>query len=66
MEDQASNLVVALLITILALIPLWRVFSRAGLAPALSLLVLVPILGWAIVSLILAVSDWPAFHRKPS
>ena len=66
MEDQASSLVVGLLVTILALIPLWRVFSRAGLAPALSLLVLVPILGWAIVAVILAVSDWPALHRTPS
>ena len=66
MQDQASNFVLPVIIAILALIPLWRVFSRAGLVPALSLLVLIPVLGWVIVGLILALSDWPALNRRPS
>ena len=47
---------------ILAVIPLWRVFARAGLAAPLSLLVLTPGIGWVIVGLILALSRWPALE----
>ena len=39
--------------------PLWRIFSRTGLVPALSLLVFVPGLGWLIVPAALAFNDWP-------
>jgi hypothetical protein len=57
---------VMLLITLLTVIPLWRVFSRAGLSPALSLLVIVPILGWPIAGLILAFSKWPSVQHSAS
>jgi uncharacterized membrane protein YhaH (DUF805 family) len=36
----------------------WRIFTKAGLAGPLSLLVLVPAVGWIIVLCILAFSDW--------
>jgi hypothetical protein len=36
----------------------WRIFAKAGLAGPLSLLVLVPGVGWIIVLCILAFSDW--------
>jgi len=49
-----------LLLQVLAVIPFWCVFSRVGLARLLSLLILVPLAGWAIVGLILALSQWPA------
>jgi hypothetical protein len=45
----------------LIIVPLWRVFSRAGLNPAFSLFILVPFpLGILIAAAILAFSDWPA------
>ena len=50
---------------ILLLLPLWRIHKRAGLHPALSLLVLVPYAGVLICSLVLAISRWPAVEREP-
>ncbi len=64
MEQPFVDPTVAIVLAVLALIPLWRVFSRAGLTPALSLLILVPVLGWAIVGLILALSDWPTLQSR--
>jgi uncharacterized membrane protein YhaH (DUF805 family) len=36
----------------------WRIFTKAGLSGPLSLLVLIPGVGWIIVLCILAFSDW--------
>jgi len=48
----------AIVSAILLLYPAWRIFSRAGLTPAWSLLVLLP--GGAIFTpLILAFARWP-------
>lgn len=38
--------------------PFWKIYSRAGLNPYLSLTVLIPFFGFIIAGLILAVSDW--------
>ena len=48
-------------------IPLWRICSRAGFHPALSLLTLIPYLGPLIIAGILGLSDWPKFKhlQKP-
>ncbi|MFQ5938988.1 MAG: hypothetical protein ACE5KL_02825 [Alphaproteobacteria bacterium] len=40
--------------------PLWRIFSRTGLTPALSLLIFVPFVGGLIVLAVLAFTSWPA------
>ena len=40
------------------LLPFWKIFTRAGLNPYLSLTVLIPFFGFLIACLILAVSDW--------
>lgn len=40
------------------LLPFWKIYSRAGLNPYLSLTVLIPFFGFIIAGLILAVSDW--------
>jgi uncharacterized membrane protein YhaH (DUF805 family) len=37
----------------------WRILTKAGLSGPLSLLVLIPGVGWIIVLCILAFSDWP-------
>jgi O-antigen ligase len=46
------------------LVPVWRIHKRAGLLPALSLLILVPFAGVVVSSLILAFSRWPATRRR--
>jgi hypothetical protein len=51
------------LVTLLALIPIWRIFRRAGLSSTLSLLTFFPFLGWLAVALILARSEWPALQQ---
>lgn len=43
---------------ILCIYPLWRIFARAGLPPALSLLVFLP-LGGFVAPMILAFAQWP-------
>ncbi len=40
--------------------PLWRIFSRTGLTPALSLLIFVPYAGVFIGLAVLAFTSWPA------
>ena len=55
-----DGLAAAVTLAALLIIPVWRIFRRAGLQPALALLLLVPGLGVLIVSLILAFSRWPA------
>jgi len=45
-------------IAILFLIPLWRIFKRAGLNKWLSLLVLIPFIGLLIALIVLAASTW--------
>lgn len=52
-------------VSIVLLMPLWRIHKRAGLHPALSLLVLIPYAGMFICSLVLAISRWPAVERQP-
>lgn len=53
------NLLSSVLVSLLLVIPLWRVFGRTGLHPALSLLVFIPVLGFLIVLGVLAFSRWP-------
>jgi uncharacterized membrane protein len=43
---------------LVVIIPLWRIFERAGLQPALALIVLIPYVGIVVVALILAFSRW--------
>ena len=47
----------------LIIVPLWRVFDRARLAPALSLLFAVPVAGPLVVLLLLAFMRWPSLQR---
>ncbi len=44
--------------------PLWRVFVRVGLNPAVTLFVFIPLIGWWIVGLVLAYSKWPALELR--
>ena len=49
-----------LVVALLVIVPCWKIFQRAGLNPALSLFIFVPVLGWWIAGAILAYSKWPA------
>lgn len=53
-------LYVAVIVGLLVVVPLWRVFRRAGFAPAWSLLAMLPYLGVPICLALLAVRRWPA------
>ena len=56
---SGMHAVVALLSVIAVVIPLGRIFSRAGFSWAWSLLCIVPVFGWFAAWLILAKRDWP-------
>ena len=51
--------IVHLLLSLLLIIPSWRILSRAGYSGALSLFHLVPVIGPFIVMAILAFGEWP-------
>lgn len=55
-----GELIPTIILGFVLVYPLWRIFSRAGLAPALSLFVFVPLVGGLIVLAVLAFSRWPA------
>jgi uncharacterized membrane protein YhaH (DUF805 family) len=57
--------IVHLLISLLLIIPSWRILSRAGYSGALSLFHLVPVIGSFIVMAILAFGDWPNGEARP-
>ena len=48
-----------LLLSLLLIIPTWRICQRAGFSGALSLFHFVPIIGSFIVMAVLAFSSWP-------
>ncbi len=50
----------------LMIFPLWRVFARAGLAPALSFLFAIPVAGPLVVLLLLAFGDWRPATGSPA
>jgi len=45
---------------VLFLFPAWRIFTRAGFAPATALTVLIPMIGPLIAMAILTFAEWPA------
>jgi hypothetical protein len=59
--DGITTLAFALVIVI----PLWRIFERAGMQPAISLVALVPVVGLVVAALILAFGQWSSPMRDP-
>jgi hypothetical protein len=45
-------------------VPFWFIFRKAGMPPALSLLMLIPVINLVVVY-VLAFSDWPALRQRP-
>lgn len=54
-----------LLLSLLLIVPTWRICTRAGFSGALSLFHLVPVVGSLVVMAILAFSDWPKGEARP-
>jgi hypothetical protein len=46
-----------------AIVPYWKIFEKAGFAPALSLLMLVPLVNVAVL-FFLAFAEWPALKKS--
>ncbi|MFD2262135.1 hypothetical protein ACFSM5_04495 [Lacibacterium aquatile] len=53
-------MIITLPIALIAIIPLWRIFDRAGITPIWSLAVFIPVIGLVLVVAILAFSRWPS------
>ena len=53
-----------IVISVLLVVPLWKICARAGFPPALSLLALVPWLGFLIVAAVLGFTDWPRVQGR--
>jgi hypothetical protein len=60
MEEQAEALGGYFFAVLLLIVPVWRIFRRAGFHPALSLLIFLPGFGIPTVALLLAFRRWPA------
>ncbi len=58
-------LIAAIVLTILFVIPLWKIFQRTGLHPAMSLLSLIPLIGPVVATAVLALSEWPSLDKQP-
>jgi hypothetical protein len=58
------ELVAWLLIATLIVIPAWRILRKAGFIAALSLVLIVPILGWFFITIVLAFVPWPTLKRR--
>lgn len=65
MLKTPAGMVLALIVihAVFFVIPFWRICKRAGFSGALSLIVIIPLLGELIVTAILSFSNWP---KKPS
>ncbi len=55
---MGAFVLVGLILTAFFIFLFWRILAKAGLAGPLSLLILVPAVGWIIVICILAFSEW--------
>jgi len=54
------SLIIYMLLALVLIVPTWRICARAGFSGALSLFLLVPLIGPFIVMAVLAFSTWPA------
>ncbi len=61
----AFSLLLTLILSIFFVWLLWRIFTKAGMSGAMSLISLVPVVGPVIVLCILAFSDWNVVPVAP-
>ncbi len=60
---RAIVLGIALVISLGLVVPYWKIFKKAGFAPALSLLMIVPLAN-IVMPFFLAFSEWPALKKS--
>jgi hypothetical protein len=63
LELLMIGLIGALLGALLVVVPYWFIFRKAGFHPALSLLMIIPLVG-VIMRFYLAFADWPSLKRQ--
>ncbi len=59
-----QNIYQAILIGMILIVPVRKIYKKAGLNPALSFILFVPLIGMFIVYVILSFSDWPEVKTK--
>jgi hypothetical protein len=64
-QEIVLILAVVALLGIVKLIPYWRIFKRAGFPPALSLLMLIPLVNLAVLYYF-GFASWPGLMDKKS
>ena len=60
MSELQEEILYTVILGLILIYPLWRIHSRAGFNPLLSLFIFLPFLGYLIVYLMLAFRRWPA------
>jgi hypothetical protein len=60
---QPLHLLLILIITLVWFVPFWKIFKKAGFAPALSLLMILPLMN-VVMLFFLAFSEWPALKKS--
>jgi hypothetical protein len=61
-----EGIIAGLIAAALVIVPLWRICERAGFSPALSLLVVIPWLGFLIIAAVLGFAEWPSLKNRSS
>jgi len=64
MDSGGGQLITWIIVTVITVVPFWRVMTRVGIAPALSLLLLIPGVGFLAVLFVIAYSDWPGMRGE--
>lgn len=63
MASLGIPVILALLVLIVAcIVPYWKIFQKAGFAPALSLLMIIPLINFVMI-FYLAFAEWP-IHKQ--
>ncbi len=60
MEEQTGAVGGYFFTALVLIVPMWRIFRRAGFHPPLSLLIFIPGFGFLVAVLLLALRRWPA------
>ena len=58
-----NSLIFYLLISILVIVPFWKIFERVGHSPSFSILMVVPLVNLFFLYY-LAFSEWPIFRKE--
>ena len=54
----------SLIAAVLVIVPLWRICGRTGFNSALSLLTLIPVIGFVIMAAVLGFAEWPNLKNR--